>query len=32
VFKRGESPSFFFLPPLLRKERGTKGVRLNIKI
>jgi hypothetical protein len=25
--KRGESPSFFYLPPLLLKERGIKGVR-----
>jgi hypothetical protein len=28
VFKRGVSPSFFILPPLLGKERGIKGVRL----
>jgi len=27
VFKRGVSPSFQNCPPLLDKERGTKGVR-----
>ena len=27
VFKRGVSPSFKNLPPLLIKERGTQGVR-----
>jgi hypothetical protein len=27
VFKRGVSPLFQSLPPLLIKERGTKGVR-----
>jgi len=27
VFKRGVSPSFQNLPPLLIKERGTQGVR-----
>jgi len=27
VFKRGGSPSFQYLPPLLIKERGTQGVR-----
>jgi len=28
VSKRGVSPSFMANPPLLDKERGTKGVRL----
>jgi hypothetical protein len=33
VFKRGASPSSIkYLPPLLRKERGIKGVRINLKI
>jgi len=27
VFKRGASPSFQNLPPLLDKERGIQGVR-----
>jgi len=34
VFKRGVSPSSIYLPPLLWKERGIKGVRLisNLKL
>jgi len=27
-FREGRSPSLKYLPPLLEKERGTKGVRL----
>ena len=30
MFKRGTSPSFKAFPPLLVKERGIQGVRLEI--